>query len=234
LNLKARRNYQRFATLVTEGMKKHARILILGSGDIGAGLRSILELPHLEFVESDVVPGDRVDVVCDAQDIPFADETFDGVIIQGVLEFLPEVEDCLNHMHRVLRPGGLVYAETPFMQQVAGQYDLRRYTLLGHRRLFRKFEEIESGAVGGPGMALAWSYKHFLLSFASSRRSRRALTVCAHLTAFWLKYLDRLLINKPGTVDAAAGFSFLGRKSDRVISDREIVAAYGGRVSGLW
>ena len=55
----------------------------------------------------------------------------------------------------VYKDDGLVYADTPFMQQVhMGRYDFTRFTYLGHRRLFRKFEEIDSGAVSGPAMAL--------------------------------------------------------------------------------
>jgi SAM-dependent methyltransferase len=233
-NLRAAENYRRFAQLLEESGNAGSRVLILGSGDVGSGLRAILDLPHLEFVETDVMLGDRVSVVCDAQDVPFADETFDGVVIQGVLEFLPRVESCLAHVHRVLKPGGIVYAETPFMQQVGGRYDLTRYTDRGHRRLFRSFEEVVSGPVGGPGMALGWSYKYFLLSFASSHWLRRALTVMAHLTAFWLKYTDHFLIGRPGAVDAAAGFAFLGRKSEDAVSDREVIAGYRGGVAGVW
>ena len=71
-----------------------------------------------------------------------------------------------------------MYAETPFMQQVCvARFDFTRFTHLGHRRLFRWFDEVRSGPVCGPGMALAWSYQYFLLSFferprASDRSSR--------------------------------------------------------------
>jgi hypothetical protein len=67
----------------------------------------------------------------------------------------------------VLKDGGIVYAETPFMQQVHGSaYDFTRFTWLGHRRLFRKFKEIKSGTCGGPGMALIWSWRYFLRTFS--------------------------------------------------------------------
>ena len=80
---------------------------------------------------------------------------------------------CVDEIHRVLTSNGLIYAETPFIQQVhAGRYDFTRFTQLGHRRLFRRFEEIETGVVCGPGMALAWSWQYFLLSFFTSRPLR--------------------------------------------------------------
>src|SRR5437773_10814883 len=100
------------------------------------------------------------------------------------------------------------------MQQVhGGAYDFTRFTLLGHRRLFRKFEEIDSGVGNGPGAALAWSWQYFLLSFATSRRTRSMVRAFVRLTAFWLKYVDVYLEHKPGTLDAATGYFFIGGKS---------------------
>src|SRR5207244_1565848 len=74
---------------------------------------------------------------------------------------------------RVLKPDGLVCAETPFMQQVhGGCYDFIRFSLLGHRRLFQAFEEVRSGIAVGPGTALAWSWTYFLTSFCGTGRLR--------------------------------------------------------------
>ena len=122
-----------------------------------------------------------------------------------------------------------MYAETPFMQPVhMGRYDFTRYSHLGHRRLFRNFEEIRSGTTGGPGTALAWSYKYFLLSFVTARFARFFINVFTTLTSFWLKYFDYYLHKRPGSLDAAAGYYFIGRKSSHVLSDRELIASYKG------
>ena len=53
----------------------------------------------------------------------------------------------------------------------------------------------------------------------------------AALTSFYLKYFDSFLIDRPGTLDAASGYHFTGRKSDRVLSDRELIDLYRGAVS---
>jgi hypothetical protein len=124
-----------------------------------------------------------------------------------------------------------VYAETPFVQQVhMGQHDFTRFTHLGHRRLFRAFDEIESGAVCGPGVALAWSYQYFLMSFARSRVSRGLLIVFSNLTAFFLKYFDDFLLSKPGALDAASSLYFMGRKSETMLDDKDLVQQYRGWV----
>jgi len=129
----------------------------------------------------------------------------------------------------VLKKRGLVYAEIPFV--IPGhfeQYDFTRFTHLGHRRLFRRFDEIDSGAVCGPGMALAWSYRSFRTSFTTSKIVRKLIYAIAAFTSFFLKYFDSFLIDKPGTIDAAAVTYFLGQKSDAVLSDREIIRKYRG------
>jgi hypothetical protein len=128
-----------------------------------------------------------------------------------------------------LNERGVVYAETPFMQQVHNApYDFTRFTHLGHRRLFRKFEEIDSGAGCGPGMALAWSYQSFLMSFTTSEFLRKLIRYFTRLTSFFLKYFDYYLIDKPGTLDAASGYYFLGRKAEQVLSDRDLIKLYKG------
>ncbi len=125
-----------------------------------------------------------------------------------------------------------MYAETPFMQQVhMGRYDFTRFTHSGHRRVFRRFDEIASGPVCGPGMALAWSYQYFLLSFTASRPLRGVMRAFARLTSFYLKYVDYYLVNKSAAIDAASGFYFIGRKGGRILSDRELIRYYKGAMS---
>src|SRR4030095_5533360 len=208
------------------------RVLVVGGSLLGAGMQSLADDSALERVGTDVTFGPLTSLVCDAHDLPFEDGCFDAVVVQAVLEHVTDRPRSVEEIHRVLGDRGLVYAETPFIQQVhMGRYDFTRYTHSGHRWLFRQFEEIDSGAVGGPGMALAWSYQYFLLSFASSRALRGALRAFAQLTSFPLKYVDRLLMDKPGALDAASGFFFVGRKSVSTLSDRELTRYYRGALS---
>jgi SAM-dependent methyltransferase len=192
-------------------------------------MESLTTDPRIQLVETDVSFGPRTQLICDAHELPFENHSFDGVVVQAVLQYLVDPSTCLREIERVLKPGGLVYAESAFMQQVVhGRYDFTRFTHLGLRRLFRGFEEVASGPATGPAMALAWSFQFFLLSLATARWTRRACYAFARLTLFWLKYLDAGLLNKPGTYDAASGFFFMGRKSEQPLSDRELVALYRG------
>jgi ubiquinone/menaquinone biosynthesis C-methylase UbiE len=48
-------------------------------------------------------------VACDAEHLPFADETFDIVLGHAVLHHLPDLDQAFREIHRVLRPGGTVF-----------------------------------------------------------------------------------------------------------------------------
>jgi SAM-dependent methyltransferase len=227
-NLKAKTNYKKFIELLLQ-QNEHPKVLIIGGSVVGQGMDELLAHPTLELIESDVAFGSRISIIFDTHTIPFADSSFDGVIIQAVLEHVLDPNRCVEEIHRVLKPNGLVYSETPFIQQVhLGKYDFTRFTHLGHRRLFNKFEEISSGAVCGPGMALAWSYQYFLLSFVKSPLSRLLVKAFARITSFWLKYFDYYLIDQPGTFDSASSFYFLGKKNEKVLTDRELLTLYRG------
>jgi SAM-dependent methyltransferase/uncharacterized protein YbaR (Trm112 family) len=226
--IKGRENLNKLAKLLLD-RSSTPKVLIIGGSILGKGMEAITVHPCIELVDSDVTFGPRTTMVCDAHQIPFKDDSFDGVIVQSVLEHVVDPWQCVEEIHRVLKEDGLVYAETPFMQQVhMGCYDFTRFTHLGHRRLFRKFEEIDSGAVSGPAMALAWSYRYFLFSFTTSSFLRRLLGIFVRFTAFYLKYLDYLLIDKAGTLDAASAYYFMGRKSHRVLSDKDLIKLYKG------
>jgi SAM-dependent methyltransferase len=229
-NTLAAANYAQLAELLVETVgDRRPRVLVVGGRVVGAGMDDFVAR-DFEFVETDVDFGPRTKVICDGQQLPFADGVFDAVVAQAVLGAIADPYRAVEEMHRVLGPAGLVYAEDGFIQQVwGGRYDFTRWTHTGHRRLFRRFEELASGPVLGAGTALAWSWQFFLLSLATGKPARLVLRAVARLTGFWLRHLDRPL-DRPGVYDAASGFYFLGRRSESVRSDRELVRSYAGAV----
>jgi SAM-dependent methyltransferase len=205
------------------------RVLVIGGGVIGSGLDCLVEDPRIELIETDAAITPRTSLICDGHDLPFADQSFDAVIVQAVLEHVVDPHRCVEEIHRVLKPDGMVYADTPFMQQVHGrQFDFTRFTRLGHRRLFRMFEEIESGISCGPGTALAWSLRYFMLSFFTGNLLRAMASLLSRLMFFPLKYCDRYLVNKPSANDAASAFYFLGSRSEEALSDQDLIQSYRG------
>jgi SAM-dependent methyltransferase len=202
-------------------MPDNPRILVVGGGTIGSGAEALYD-GRAEVVATDIYPSPNIQLICDGHSLPFQAETFDGVLIQAVLEHVLDPARVVQEIHRVLRPGAAVYAETPFMQQVhEGAYDFTRFTLSGHRWLFRHFDEVEAGSILGPGVALLWSISHFIRALGLGGR------VAALVTAmfFWVRLLDKRAKRGPAN-DAASGFFFIGRKNGVSFPAHQMPAYY--------
>ena len=191
----------------------------------------LVGLADVDLLETDVYIGPRTAIVCDGHALPFADASFDGVVIQAVLEHVLEPSTVVAEIHRVLKRTGVVYAETPFMQQVhEGPYDFTRWTEAGHRRLFRMFSTIESGIAAGPAAGLLWSIAYFARAIPRRPVLQLAMEKLAGLCFIWLKPLDAWLISRPGSTDGASVVYFMGRRAHTPVSDADIVAGYAGTI----
>jgi SAM-dependent methyltransferase len=202
------------------------RVLMVGGGERWEGLDRFLALvPTAQILNSDVYPGACVHVITDAHQLAFASESFDIVILQAVIEHLIEPPVAVEHVWRVLKRDGLVLADTPFLQAVhMAAYDFTRYTPLGQRALFKRFEEIEVGISAGPMSALRWAIEHAAKSLF---RTKVAAWMLRPLT-LPLGWIEQFSPSNGYALDACSGSYFIGRKSDQTMSAREIVAAYRG------
>ena len=219
-----------FARLLLESDRRPVRVLVIGGGRRSDEVDAIVSIGGVELIETDVYPGPAVDLLADGLRLPITDGAVDGVISQWVIEHVADPWQLVAETARVLRPGGLVYSEAPFIQQVhEGRYDFFRFTPVGHRMIYRDFEEIGMEVVQGPGMALSWSSEYFARSLRSRfDRTGLWLTRLARLLALPGLLLDRFLVRKPGAWDAASGTAFLGRKAEGPTSIREVVRGYRG------
>ena len=200
------------------------RVLVIGGGSVGIGMSQLYEAPEVRLIAFDVYASPYVQFVADAHKVPLSDGSVDGVIIQAVMEHVLEPDKVSQEIYRVLSKDGVVYAETPFMQQVhEAAYDFTRFTDSGHRYLFRQFEVISSGALHGAADQLLRSIEYFFRSIFRSL----IIGKVAKLMFFWLKYFD-LFIAEPYQVDAASAVFFMGRKTSHPISAAEIIRYYKG------
>ena len=88
-----------------------------------------------------------------AHELPYMDESVDAVYCEAVLEHLGDPARAVSEMWRVLKPGGGVYACTPFIQGYHGYpHHYHNFTLTGHQRLFTSqgFRVSSAGACVGP------------------------------------------------------------------------------------
>jgi ubiquinone/menaquinone biosynthesis C-methylase UbiE len=214
---------KRFVELA-QAMAERPKVLIVGGGSKGEGTARLYEESALQLISFDIYASELTQFVADAHQVPFADETVDAVWIQAVLEHVLDPGKVVSEIHRILKPGGIVYAETPFLQPVhEGPYDFTRFTESGHRWLFREFEEIDSGVVLGPAAQLLSSIEHVV------RGTFRSVTagVVTKMMLFWLRYLDRLIPQSYAS-DGASAVYFVGRKSDSAIGPKDMIAYYKG------
>jgi SAM-dependent methyltransferase len=211
---------------IIEYLKKidSPNILIVGGGEIGSGLERLYNLYDTNIISFDIYNSENIDFIADAHFIPVKNDFFDLVICQAVLEHVINPQIVVEEIFRVLKLDGMVYAETPFMQQVhEGPFDFTRYSESGHRYLFKKFITINSGFTAGSGTALLWSLSYFFTGLFKSKLAGRLVRILF----FWLYYFDKI-IPKAYNIDAACGVFFLGVKSNIIISDVEIISHYTG------
>src|SRR5580704_11921846 len=60
----------------------------------------------------------------DAQNLPFADNSFDLLVSCETIEHLPDVQIAIQGMHRVTRPGGKLFLTTPNYANFMGLYEV--------------------------------------------------------------------------------------------------------------
>ena len=97
--------------------------------------------------------GTRPDIFGDAQRLPLQDGSVDHVLLLDVLEHLPLPAACLSDIHRVLKPGGQLIIQVPFMYPLHdAPLDFHRWTRFGLRRAAHNagFQVSREIAVGHP------------------------------------------------------------------------------------
>lgn len=184
--------------------------------DMGAGGRKIA--PHVVAVDFAALPG--TDVVSDVCATPFPDNHADLIIATGLIEHLEDDLAFLREALRVLKPGGEIHVEIPFLQQYHDDpIDVRRYTVDGLARVMRAqgFEPLAQDFHIGPGVALATLNAYYWgMVFEGESRAAKILSNGAFFVASVLGWpltrLDRWLMRKRSAHRLAFGVYCAARK----------------------
>ena len=118
--------------------------------EIGSGPGFFKEFaPRL--VATDIVPGARMDVRCDACELPFGEATVGALVMVDALHHLPRPLDFMTEAARVLRPGGRLAMVEPWVTPAS--FFLYRYIHHEDCRfgvdLARPFEQPGKAALDG-------------------------------------------------------------------------------------
>ncbi|MDJ0579621.1 class I SAM-dependent methyltransferase [Crocosphaera sp.] len=86
--------------------------------ELGGGSGNFKEFAP-NVTSSDIVPLPWIDVVADAQDMPFPDQSFDNIVMFDVLHHIENVTLFFNEALRILRPGGRIIMMEPYISPIS-------------------------------------------------------------------------------------------------------------------
>ena len=139
-----RQVYEQICTEVTPYLNKDMNVLELacGSGQLSFRLAgNAKQWEATDFSENMIAEAKKKPrlrnlyfSVQDATNLPYADETFDAVMIANALHIMPEPDKAMAEICRVLKPGAILCAPTFVHGEGAGYHlRIRLMTLLGFK-----------------------------------------------------------------------------------------------------
>lgn len=136
--------WNEFIEDINKDIFEGATVFDAGAGD-GHWRKRLPE--NIKYISMDLGVGDaevdysHLDITGDLRKIPLADNSVDVIICIQVLEHLPEPWTVIKELHRILKPGGKVFASCPQGEpQHQVPYDFFRYTIFGLRSIFEQYQ----------------------------------------------------------------------------------------------
>src|ERR1051326_5204227 len=143
--------------------------------DIGCGYgrnKALVESLGGEWVGVEPFEGGAHTVVASAEDLPFENASFDVVIMDAVLEHIPDVSKAFSEVGRILRPGGVFVGYAAFMECFHEiSYSHLSFKALEH---YARINGMKLEKIGGGG-AFGIDYHMFVLFYPVSFKWMRKL-----------------------------------------------------------
>ncbi|AZO38013.1 MAG: methyltransferase domain-containing protein [Mesorhizobium sp.] len=185
---------------------EHAMVIEFGSG--ARRIRS-------DVLNIDLFPAPNVDLVANIEHTPLSSNSVDYVILDSVIEHVPNPAAVVDEVLRVLRPGGKLLCINPFLFPYHG-YPAHycNFTKDGIEQLLRRFGSIEVQTHQGPTTAIVNILSEYVgVIVGRESRTRYMLAKGAVLTlTFPLKFIDKLLVDRPESHRIASMLSTIAIK----------------------
>jgi SAM-dependent methyltransferase len=165
--------------------------------DCGAGSRSDWSPNVVNF---EIVAYPSTDVLGVAEELPFKDNSFDGVLSLDVLEHVKDPFKAAREIARVLKPGGQLYCVVPFLQPFHGfphHYYNMSYQGLGN--LFSSYLKVDRHLLltsGLPIWSLTWILKRWSEGLPDETREDFLRMRVGDLIGDPSSYLDKPFVAK--------------------------------------
>lgn len=170
-----------------------------------------------DIINVDFVNFPHVDITADfSEALPIKDHCVDGIVSISVLEHIANPHLAAREIVRVLRRGGVLYVNTPFLYPYhAAPNDYSRWTLSGLSQLFgEEMEVVESGPRGGVFCVYLITTAHFVaqLLCCGSEKLYRLVNHLSLAVLAPLKYLDWIGAKMPFSRGFAPSYYWIARK----------------------
>jgi SAM-dependent methyltransferase len=145
-----------------EELAMHRHLLVGTVLNAGCGWKDIRPYVTGTVVNQDLSwPGDTrtLDLTGPLHQLQAADDAFDAIVCQAVLEHVENPEECVAELFRVLKPGGHALVSVPFLQpEHKAPGDFQRYTKDGLALLFTRhgFTVLQTRALFSVYHTLYW------------------------------------------------------------------------------
>ena len=163
-----------------------------------------------DMINVDLLAYAPVNVVCDITELPFKDNSVDQIINIAVLEHVPNPQKVISEIHRILKPGGKLLCEIPFMQAFhASPYDFQRFTYEGIKVQFQEFKNLKIHSISPTGGMLWPLQEWFVMLFSFGIKPlHNILLIIVMVLTFPIKFLDVILQYHPLSKNIASCFIF--------------------------
>lgn len=179
--------------------------------NVGSGAHK----PSKTILNLDIFYYKGVDIVANAEHMPFADGSIDAIVCESLLEHVPNPQIIVHEMFRVLKPGGQMYIVIPFVYPFhASPNDYYRWSSSGLAKLCKEGDIEKIGVRAGASSALmgqltTWAAIVLSLGF---KPLYNVWSVLLLLVFFPIKFLDYIIGYFPTALNGAGQFYVIATK----------------------
>lgn len=180
--------------------------------NLGSGKGLFDNKINVSMINLDIHKYDNTNIIADAHALPFLNSSLDCVYSNAVLEHVKQPWVVASEIDRILKPGGFIIINLPFLNVIHDEHDYFRFTLKGIKELFLNYTEIAGGVSSGGGSFLPICLIQYTSMFIPTKFLRTLHTFISSHILFRLKMIDKWVINKPDYFITANSFYFIGQK----------------------